>query len=514
MRLKRLLILVSALIPFLLTGCSLLESDKSEKFVYAQKQDILLKQEHMEKHSYAHRPEFVKKEGLFLSADRVTLGNRQKLPDFFDQKISIVDHTNSLKDTAEKISSIANIPIDVPKSLILPDQSDTETSDPIQKECQISYDGTLKGLLDYVSRYYETDWEYDVETGEIVFFLFKTKTYTISASTEALQLSSSISNQSSSDSTGGESDVSIEGAQKTTSEANISIFDDIKDNIQAIAPLGIVIVNKSAGTITVKASPDKLKIVDQYIAQLNEKLSRQAVIAVKVYSLELSSDNQTGFDLNMIFNSFAKDLNLTMSGATPFDISSGAGNLTAAILETDQATKTAYKHLAGSDMILKALESYGDVSLVTSGSGITMNNQPLPIQIVQRTGYLKSTAIPDMENAVIAELTPGSVTTGFSMLATPHIIDVSQVILRYNLSLSALEEMKTIQSGEQSIQTPETSTRSFMQTAKMKLGSTLLMAGFEENRDEFKKGQGLTGFSRLGNHKKSVFVISITVNRV
>lgn len=513
---KRLIILASVLAMVILNGCSVLESKKTEQ-VLTEKRTEILEVKEQQKTEQAHRPEFVIKKERFIGSGRVALKKERMLPDFLNQDISLIDYADSFRNAVEKISAITNLAIEVPK---VPGGSAADGGTKGEAEEKIfsrpikfSFDGSLKGLMDYVAKYYSSEWEYDNETGEIRFYIYKTKTYTITASTEALNIESSISNNSSSNETEG-SETSIEGSQKTTSKTKTSIFDDIKENIQVLAPSCTVFVNKSAGTVTVTAAPSNLKQIDQYIKQLNEKLSRQVVVAVKVYALELNADNETGFNLDAMFSTFAKDLNIAMGGASPFNLSGGAGSLTAAILETADTTESAVKHLSGSEMILQALTTYGDVSLVTSGSGITMNNQPLPIQIVQRTGYLKSTGIPDMENTVIAELTPGSVTTGFSMLATPHIIDASQVILRYNLSLSSLEELKTISSGDQSIQTPETSTRSFMQTAKMKLGSTLLMAGFEENRDEFKRGKGLTGFSRVGNHKKSVFVISITVNRV
>src|SRR5690606_20954939 len=94
------------------------------------------------------------------------------------------------------------------------------------------------------------------------------------------------------------------------------------------------------------------------------------------------------------------------------------------------------------------------------------------------------------------ELTPGVVTTGFSMSVTPHILDNHRVALQYTVTLSNLDNLATIESGGSSIQTPEVSTRSFLQRVAMPVGSTLVLAGFEQTRNRDNKAVGLSGYSR------------------
>lgn len=515
-----------------LTGCSVIrEFQKSEEI--AKQNEASIEDLHKEqKLTYNHRKEVEIKKGQYIGSGKIPLSWIDQLPAVFQEEITFLDSGESLEAIANKITTISGILIEAPlmaveaskssnPSTIIATKSDTDLDmdtpplkegPPLNRPIQLSYKGTLKGLLDNVANFYGVSWEYKPGANLVSFYAYKTKTYTIFASPGDLSVESAITNRNSTAGKSDASDTQIEGIQETTSKIKFTVYEEILKNIRAMAPTGRVYMSKTAGSITITATPSDLLVVDDYIEQLNIKLSRQVVVAVKVYSLELNSENALGFDLNVAFESLQDEISVVTTAANPFTISSAAGNLTAMIVDSPSSSNL--EKFIDSEAIVKALKKHGNVSLVTSGSGITLNNQPLPIQIVQRTGYLASVGVPDTEFQTITELTPGQVTTGFSMLATPHILDSTQVILRYSLSLSSLDDLKTIVSGEQSIQTPEVSTRAFMQTAKMKLGSTLLMAGFEETKDELKKGNSITSFSKMGSRSKSIFIISITVNKV
>jgi hypothetical protein len=71
-----------------------------------------------------------------------------------------------------------------------------------------------------------------------------------------------------------------------------------------------------------------------------------------------------------------------------------------------------------------------------------------------------------------------------------------------------------VESGGSMIQTPEVSTRAFMQRVGMRLGQTLVLAGFEQERNENQKGRGLFGFMSKGSKERTAIVVVITVNDV
>jgi MSHA biogenesis protein MshL len=133
--------------------------------------------------------------------------------------------------------------------------------------------------------------------------------------------------------------------------------------------------------------------------------------------------------------------------------------------------------------------------------------------VVTEESYLAAVSTTNTTDVgTLQELTPGKVTTGFSMLAIPHIIDSSTVILQYSISLSSLDSIDDISSGDQRIQVPTVSTRSVLQRVRMPLGSTLVLAGYEEQADSYGEGVGLFGWSRRGGTDRELIVIAIEVN--
>ena len=157
--------------------------------------------------------------------------------------------------------------------------------------------------------------------------------------------------------------------------------------------------------------------------------------------------------------------------------------------------------------------------MVTSASGVTLHNQALPIQVVQRTSYLASASQTTVaDSGTTNSLTPGQLTTGFSLSATPNILDSRRVVLNYTLSLSQLDSLQEIVVGgtdnEQRIQLPQVSTRSFQQRVSMPIGSTLVLGGFEQHDGSAEDGIGVLAVGKQVQEKKRTIVICIDLNDV
>ena len=108
-----------------------------------------------------------------------------------------------------------------------------------------------------------------------------------------------------------------------------------------------------------------------------------------------------------------------------------------------------------------------------------------------------------------SEITPGEVTTGFAMTIIPHILADRRVILQYNITLSALDDMQEIDREEVYVQLPQVSTRSFAQRSKMKMGQTLGLAGFEQSRQTANNAVGILNTGRDADYGKTLLVVTI-----
>lgn len=368
---------------------------------------------------------------------------------------------------------------------------------------RIFYDGNLKGLLDSVSTATGYGWTFADNT--VTFSKVISKTYTIMAIPGTNSYTNTLTNKNKSSDTSTNSglgqtvssgDSSADTAQTIKSNYSYDTYKEIVADIKGLlSNKGTVTANQGAGTVTVRDSADKIKLVDNYISEINKKMSRQVAINVQVYSLELNDDSEIGFNLNALFEN--ADLSIIAGNAF-----TGSNNLTASIVSGK---------LKGSNATLNALREFGKASQVTSASGIVMSNQPLPTLAVNRTAYLASMSTSTTEYGQTTDLIPGEITTGFSMTVTPHILERREVILQYNVHLSSLEDMQRFSTDTVAVDLPQTNNRSFSQRMRMKMGQTLVLAGYaQENKSNSTKGGFLFG-GNSASDGKSILIITVSV---
>lgn len=468
-------------------------------------------------------------DGVYLGKYSMQLKKDRNLPAVFDKRIILTEDPLPLPEITKKVSELSGITVQLsPRLQYLSKESGRTVNEnqggafshQIKRDTEMSleFQGELKKLLDNIASYYGAFWEWD--GSKVYIYRLKTITYNLITSPGQVEIENVISNESTSESgtseTGG--DKSIEGKQTAKYNYKFDIWGKTLENVKSmLSEDGKVVTNQSSGTVTVTDSPQIHAKIKQYVNHINSKLSRQVAISAKVYSFQANDVKDYGYSIKALFEDMNDKVSATLSGANVLDIDNPSGLLSAAILKNDDPESAALNQWGNSEAIIKALNTEGDVQLITSGSGITMNNQPLPIQNVNRQGYLKSSSTTLGETDTTTELEGGMITTGFSLSATPHILENNKVVLQYNITLSKLENLKDIESGDSKIQLPETTSRNFMQQVTMRMGETLFLAGFQKNRntlDSNKSAGGLFGWQKSGHAEQNMVLIAITVNEV
>jgi type IVB pilus formation R64 PilN family outer membrane protein len=373
----------------------------------------------------------------------------------------------------------------------------------------ISYEGPLRGLLEQVAIASGYGWDYEADTNTIVFSRLMVRTFTILAAPGKREYRDQITNRSkeaSSSSIGGSnvnatvatSDTSSQTSQTNSTAYTFDVFSDTEKAVKALlSDEGYVVANQAAGTLTVRDHAENVRQVGAYVADINTRLSRQVALTVHVWALELKDDNEAGLNLQALF--------------TNDDVSVVAGSLSAlGGASTASATIVSGK-LKNSSGVLKALKEWGNATQVTSGGGLILSNQPVPIQAIKRIAYLAGSSASQTDYGQTTEITPGEVTTGFAMTLVPHILDRRRVLLQYSINLSSLDELTEFSTSDLTVQLPKTSARSFSQRSQLQMGQTLILAGFHDEAQKIANSFGLFNLGRGGNYGKTLLVITIEV---
>lgn len=344
----------------------------------------------------------------------------------------------------------------------------------------VVYTGNLAGLLDFITGKMNLSWRWDGQ--EIQIYRYETKMYKLNAlagtSTVTTSLNTSSSNSSSggSSSTQSDSNQDSSSGQNTQTTSTTSIWQDVGEALRAsLSPKGVMSMVPSAGTITVKDTPTVLRNIEAQIKEYNRIYSKQVLLDIKVYQVESTDSDNYGIDWNSVWSWAGGKYGFSVASTSGLSNTSGT---------TFKLTGSGLGSLTNGDAALQALSTVGKASLVTSGQVISLNGQTVPLNASREVAYLQSssTTVSGDSGVSSSTLTPGLVTEGFVMNFTPRVTDGNNIIMRYSVDLSTIEQITTYETsdGSSSIQLPQRQVRNFMQNVSMKSGETLVLTGFQQ----------------------------------
>ncbi|EEP8358668.1 hypothetical protein HCL89_003943 [Salmonella enterica subsp. enterica] len=371
---------------------------------------------------------------------------------------------------------------------------------------QVNYTGPLSSFLNQLASHFDISWRYT--GGKIVVSNMEIRTFTITTLpmrfTGSNQVSTSGDSGGGSGGSGGGS-----GQQSLSISMNMDFWSDLQKNLKIIiGSNGSFNTSTSTSSVTVKTTPSNMVQVENYITKVNNELARQVTINVAVYSVEVTDTSNLALSLSGILKQGGRELGTLSSSVF------AAGGL---------PTLTAYFNGDGSDnneALLSALDKAGKVSIVTSASVTTMSGQPTPLQVGGNRTYVSEIGTTMNNVSTQSTVSTSSISSGFSMNILPRVLDNGQVLLQYGINISSLvgahNGFDEVTAAGTTIQLPDVQQRSFVQSSLLQNGNTLVLAGYEQQRNETAdSGVGDPNFkalggSRAGSHEKTLVVICIT----
>ena len=251
------------------------------------------------------------KDDIWLGSQSVRGNQGDPLPARYetDEGITLVSTTPvSLLQVSEQITALTGITVrvddmilDEVKNATQGQEGDATQGAATNTDTNLympAYSGKLSGLLDQIVSRFALWWRY--KNGVITFYKQETRVFTIYALPVQTQLNANIAGTASGEA-GGTTSASM------SSSISLDLWAQIESAITAMLPGGATLnVIPANGTLTVTAPPYTLQRVAQYINSMNEKLSRQVAIAVKVLNVTLSDESSVGLNLTSVLNFVSK----------------------------------------------------------------------------------------------------------------------------------------------------------------------------------------------------------------
>lgn len=457
--------------------------------------------------------------GSYIGGRSSALSDDDNLPAVFSDTVDYsLPGAVSLQTIASEITRISGIPVrlkaDISNAPI--QQQNTNVVNTMEIR---GYRGPLTGLLNLVASRFNINWENQKDG--VVFYRLVTKSFTVASVGTTRDFSAGLG-KSSSGGAGAQGGFTSSGEVKVTGKSDL--LQSLTKMIETIkTPEGRFSINMDSGILTVTDTRDVVEMVDKIMGQTNAIMSRQVAVQIKMYKLQRTTDRQIGFDWNVVFHKISQlnpQWRALQLSPTPLT-SEAAGTLGVSIVTPVGPGDTASQKLSGSDLLLRALQGFGNINLVTSTSTITLNRRASPSAVTSEQGYLARVTPGTAGLGGIGGspgLEPATVTTGFLTNVTPSIQDNNEILLDLTLDSSILRELTREASGiganQQSIQTPAVDRVGTISSVALKSGASLVLTGYERENSQYAQ-RGITdrietGGSYNGRSMKESVMIVVT----
>ena len=288
-----------------------------------------------------------------------------------------------------------------------------------------------------------------------------------------------------------ESGISIETLDEVSFWHNLdlefqSILNRPEDDYSADAP----IINKTAGLVTVSATPRQIKRLENYLTEMQRKAKAQVLIDVKLLGVKLDNKHETGIDWSQLYAlqnfALAADFKNTLN-VTEFEGTS--------ITEMGYLPSGLDGHVISAtgsgalNEVIKFLKTQGNVKAISNPKVMTLNNQPALISVgseffykIQQTtnqqgsgGGVANTLQNDLVNSVFA---------GILLDITPEIDDEGRITLKVNPSLSeTIQAIQPEEDGASREVPPDLNRRQLSAVVTVQDGERVILGGLISSKD-------------------------------
>ncbi len=300
---------------------------------------------------------------------------------------------------------------------------------------------------------------------------------TVSISTEIAATGTSLAGD------GGGSDSSTNISNKSKND----FWKSLDENLTALASTndveGTVIINRESGTISVTTTAANHEAIQDFIDRVMSSVRKQVLIEATVVEVTLNDDYQSGVDWSRILADGEDGWSLQQSvlgsslSATPF-------------LSATYSNSNNERDISAA---IKALDSFGDVSVMSSPKIMAINNQTSILKVVDNVVYF-TTEIEDEEDedtndrTVTITNTVYTVPVGFVMNVTPFITDNDEIILNIRPTISRILQFVDAPTLERAgfeltniSRIPEVQVREMESVLRVADGDTAVIGGLMED---------------------------------
>jgi MSHA biogenesis protein MshL len=292
---------------------------------------------------------------------------------------------------------------------------------------------------------------------------------------------------------------SISGSRINT-ESDSDFWSELRQTLSALIGSDEgrkVILQPHAGLVVVRAMPDELDMVAQYLDRTQGSLQRQVILEAKIIEVELGDEFQSGINWGaLVHNDDNTGTFGQIGGGSVFNdgVSSIAGNLS----NLDPANPVPMEGLVSSafggvfsaalrfddfQAFIEAAETQGDVHVLSSPRVSTVNNQKAVIKVGNDEFFvtdISSDTVTGTTTTTTPDITLTPFFSGIALDVTPQISADGQITLHIHPTVSEVKDQTkiiTVSGQEQSLPLAYSSVRESDTIVRAENGQVVVIGG-------------------------------------
>src|SRR6185436_7571097 len=258
---------------------------------------------------------------------------------------------------------------------------------------------------------------------------------------------------------------SIDSSRVSTTQTN-DFWTELRTSLQSIIGAGpgrSVVVTAHSGVIVIRAMPEELRGVEQYLRETRLSVERQVMLEAKIIEVTLSESFQSGINWAVFNNSGAlgqvsigrSATTLAARGApisgdnVTIDTAGKAIVASTAALSANNPASSVFGlalQTANFAALIQFLETQGSVQVLSSPRVATINNQKAVLKVGTDEFFVTNVATVTSTTGTTTQQTP-TVTvapffSGILLDVTPRIDEDNRIMLHIHPSVSSVTESR------------------------------------------------------------------------
>ena len=275
------------------------------------------------------------------------------------------------------------------------------------------------------------------------------------------------------------------------------------------SPYGRVLVNTGTGDVVVTDTPDGVRRVENYVAELNKELALKAHVSLSLVRLRSTSERGLGLNINAVYNK-ASEASLAFESTRR--AIEGASSLAGNVTDTSSRWNT-------SSFFLDALSSFGEVTVLRNKDFVLRNHSTYLLGKGRNIPYLESvgnTNTADVGATETSEIVEKF--AGFGVGFYTRILNRDRALFNVLLDLTDFARFQTIQvNSDQSSDVPILDRESHQQEYELRDGQSQVLLSLDlsetSRNDDYVAGKDncLAGCNQSESTQREYLLYVMTV---